>query len=156
MEADPPNGGYLKSVLFAGHEVVASGLDFIHGTGKGALQLAVSLEGGRIVGSVKKEDGQPASDAMAIAIGTEGRPSYHEMPADKSGEFVFKLAPGKYRLYVLEGARAILSDAASMMELLRPLESLSVPATVADGEKHQVSLVWITNARLQEEIRRRR
>jgi hypothetical protein len=155
VEADPPNGGYLKSAMFAGHEIVSSGLDFSHATSKGALQLLISLEGGRIVGSVKKEDGQPASNAIAIAIGAEGRATYHEMAVDKAGEFAFKLAPGKYRLYALEGNRVIPSDSASMMELLRPLESLSVSATVADGEKHQLSLVLITNARLQEGIRRR-
>jgi hypothetical protein len=156
VEVEPPDGGYLKSVMFAGHEAMATGIDFTKAIGKGSLQLTISLEGGRVVGGVKKEGGQPAPDVLVVALGIGGRGSYHETMSDKAGEFAFKLAPGKYRFYALEGTRGLAMEAASLLDLLTPLGNFGASATVADGERQQVSLTAISSARLQEEIRRRR
>lgn len=156
VEVAPLNGAYLKSATLAGKDVLSTGIDFREGTHNGALQIVVSLFSGRVSGTVKKEDGQPAAGALVVAIPEHG-PSAGRDPqivSDQNGGFILNLGPGKYRLYAWEGAPRLNLNIAVSAALLKQFESLSAAITVAENDRLKATLTWISNAQVEARIQR--
>ena len=158
VETEPPSGAYVKSATFAGHDVLANGLDLTKGVSKGQLEIVVGLQTARVSGTVRNEAGEPAAGVLVMAISTTrpyGLNGPPEMATDAAGQYSFKLAPGTYQLFAWETVRGLDLNGQSAAAFLKQFASLGTPVTVAEDDRKQAPLRLISTTRLQEELRRR-
>jgi len=123
---------YLKSVQLGGHDVLGPGLDLTTGTARGALEILLSPDGGRIDGNVVSEQKTPWPGARVVLVPTGAlrpRPDlYKETTADPYGHFALTgIPPGEYKLFAWQEMEL---EAYQDPAFLRPYEDQGGPVTV--------------------------
>jgi large repetitive protein len=96
-----PKGAYVKGVKFGGRDVTNADIDLTSGTG-GAMEIAVSNDGGEVSGTVRDGNGDPARGAVVQLWPADGEGA-RTVKSDESGGFHFiGLPPTDYRLAAWE------------------------------------------------------
>ncbi|MGE5570722.1 MAG: carboxypeptidase regulatory-like domain-containing protein [Rhodospirillales bacterium] len=98
---------YLKAARVGGMNVLDRSLDLTRGDVPGPIELLVSEAGGRVEGTVLKDDQQPAAGATVVLVPDSDRRHrsvlFRSTFADDSGNFVLRgIPPGNYRLLAWE------------------------------------------------------
>jgi hypothetical protein len=98
---------YVKAARLGGGDVLESGVDLSRGDVPGALDVLLSAAGGRVEGTVLKDNQQPASGAAVVLVPDAQRRGrtdlFRSAAADDAGRFVLRgVPPGDYRLLAWE------------------------------------------------------
>jgi hypothetical protein len=110
LKVEPlPENAYVKTVVLDGTLLADRILDFSHGARSASLKVVVSPNGATVSGTVLEKPGEPAENLMGAVYLVQDpediRPE-NIGKVDEKGKFSFKaLAPGKYRLFVLDATR---------------------------------------------------
>ncbi|HTB13877.1 MAG TPA: carboxypeptidase regulatory-like domain-containing protein [Bryobacteraceae bacterium] len=99
--ANMPDGYYIKSMRFAGRDVVRRELDLTSGAG-GTLEIQLSAKPAAITGTVRDSNGDPAANAI-VNVWTGDDPEVRQVLTDEAGRFTVRnLAPGEYHAVAWE------------------------------------------------------
>jgi len=131
---------FVDSVTIGTKNFVDTGID-VHG-GTVAVDIAVSSEPGVIEGTVTSEKGQPAADAMVVAVPEAGfrkqASRYQKVSTDQGGKFAVRsLRPGVYTLFAWEHLE---DDEYRDADFIKPYESRGVEVKVEKASRQNVSL----------------
>ena len=104
-----PEEYYVKSARQGGSEVLESGLTVSHSQTTAPLDIVLSLDGGRVDGSVLQEQ-NPVGGAMVVLVPDPPRRDRQEMyslkPSDALGRFsMLGLPPGDFKLFAWENVQ---------------------------------------------------
>lgn len=135
---------YVKSVLWGGKEVPASGLD---SASAAPLSIAVSAEGAaRVEGSVQDSAGKPAPYALVTLFPLDGSAlSALTGQAGADGDFVFEaVRPGSYKMLAWESSGSALVMQSAGLEALKPLDGKSATVTLGPGAREKTRLTWVS------------
>ncbi len=144
-----PQDSYLKAARFAGEDVREAGLSLGAGQPSGSLELLVSSAGGRIDGSVLKEQ-QAFSGAQVVLIPEPPRRGipqfYRTTPTDQNGQFTLRgIPPGEYKLFAWEEVEV---GAYQDSEFLRSYEDRGKPVRLEERSRLSVQLELISSDKL--------
>ena len=97
-----PDGTYVKSIHFAGEEVIKTGLDLSSGSG-GQIEIILSPNAADVAGVVHKENGDAAT-GVRVTIWSPNDPDLLKTAnTDQNGAFKIRnLGPGEYRIAAWE------------------------------------------------------
>jgi hypothetical protein len=145
-------GAYVKSMRFGDQDVSGGRLDLTQQTG-GALSILCGTDVGRIKGSVQKENGEPAAQAV-ITLSPEGahegrRDLYYQLNSDQSGTFEYQdIAPGDYKVFAWEGGdqEMLLS-----IEFRKAFESRAAAISISPAGNVSIQLKMIPMADIEAE-----
>ena len=144
-----PAAYYVKSVLYDGKEVPATGLD----AGSAAtLSIVVSAAGAaKLDGKVLDASGNPAAYATVTLFPLDGAAlSALTGYSDAHGDFDFAaVRPGQYRALAWEedGFAPLLQSAG--MEALKPLDAWSKVVELKAGGRESIELHWVSSEEKQ-------
>jgi protocatechuate 3,4-dioxygenase beta subunit len=131
-----PNGSYVKSIAFAGHDVTNQDLDLTSGAG-GALEVTLSPDAGDVTGTVRNAKGDPLPGALVQIWPADGE-SARSVKADDAGGFQFhSLAPADYRVAAWE---AIDDDLAGYPAFRARFSAQALPVAIAQRGHSQVDV----------------
>lgn len=96
-------GGYVKSIVHGGRDVLSETLDLTNGA-SGSLVVTVSTNGGSVEGTVNDASGQPAPEQIVLLIPDAPRTDLLKRSvSNAAGHFQLgAIAPGRYRVYALK------------------------------------------------------
>ncbi|MBV8897050.1 MAG: carboxypeptidase regulatory-like domain-containing protein [Acidobacteriaceae bacterium] len=162
LNANPPDGTYLKSVRFGNQEILGKELDVTQGFGQ--VSLVFSYGVAEVDGTVQLPQNTPAAaDSVATAqplttpefqialvpqTPHEDRSGTYFGNSGGGGAFSIKgVAPGRYHAYALEQM-----DYGQMEnpDVLKLLESKGVEIDVNENDKKQIQLPLITEDEMQQ------
>ena len=135
---------YVKSVLWDGKEVPATGLDSALGA---SLSIVVSAESAaRLEGTVQDSGGKPAPYALVTLFPLDGSAmSAVTGQAGDGGDFVVEgVRPGTYKILAWESNGSALVIQGAGLEALKPLDGKSVTVTLAPGGREKTRLTWVS------------
>jgi protocatechuate 3,4-dioxygenase beta subunit len=100
-----PPDAYIKAAHAGGEDALASGVNV--SKARAGLELVISLNGGRIQGTVTKSDGSPFAGATVVIDPEKpvkgSRGGVRTTNTDQNGNFTVRgLAPGGYQVYAWE------------------------------------------------------
>jgi hypothetical protein len=131
---------FLKSVVAGGRDVSESGF---RASGGGTILDLVASDSGAAIGGVATDPkGEPAADALVVAVPEErfrNHPErYRKADSDQSGRFALRgLPPGDYILFAWQD---VDGEAYLNPEFLKTYESQGKPLHVKAGEHASVQL----------------
>jgi hypothetical protein len=141
---DPlPDGVWIKSAVIGDRDVLHGELSMPDGP-QGALRILLTSNGAQVSGTVS-EDNHPHRATVVLAPDSRelrgSARAYRVASAQEQGTFVFRsVPPGAYRLFAFEDVEPYAwLDA----DLLRQVEALGEPVTLAEGEHASRQLVLI-------------
>jgi hypothetical protein len=106
-----PDGAYVKSVHFDGHDITGEDLNLASGAG-GLLEIVLSPDAAAVSGIVRGADGEAAAGATVQVCAGDDTVKY--VSANENGEYkVGGLPPGDYRILAWEEVEPGLSLDAS-------------------------------------------
>jgi hypothetical protein len=125
---------YLKSVKLGGHDALGPGLDLTTGTARGPLEILISPEGGRIEGTVVRDQNTPWPSARVVLVPSGVlRPRtdlYKQRMSDPYGQFAITgIPPGEYKLFAWQEVEL---EAYQDPDFLRLYEDQGVTVTVQE------------------------
>lgn len=129
---------YVKNVTYGGETQTGDKID-LRSAREGGLEITLSPNVAKLQGSVAISD--DASEELTIVL-VDGAQIIHETGTDQKGRFqIAAVAPGKYRLYAIEG----FDDGEwGRPELAKALEAKSVELELKESETKQVSVPAIS------------
>jgi len=140
-------GFYVKEARFNQADVLGQPLRFFAG-GTGTLEIVLSSKAGNIDGTTVDASMRVASGSQVVLVPERERTRtdlYKTAASDANGRFHFlSVPPGDYRLF---GWEALESYAYFDQELLRRVESQSVPVHVSESAGNNVTLKIISTSR---------
>jgi hypothetical protein len=139
-----PAAYYVKSVLYDGKEVPATGLEAVSDA---SLSIVVSAAGtSRLDGKVLASAGKPATYALVTLFPTDGiAMSALTGVTDASGDFVFPaVRPGQYKVLAWEASGLALVLQGAGLEALKPLDAKSATVRLKPGGRETVQLNWVS------------
>jgi hypothetical protein len=140
-----PSGFYIKSARFNNQDVLSQPLRFSGGVG-GALEIVISSKAGQLEGTATSNRAATAGARVVLVPERDrGRTDlYKTTAADAAGHFTFRnIPPGDYRVF---GWEALESYAYFDRELLRRVESQSVPVHVSESAASNITVNVIAAA----------
>lgn len=119
----------------------------IRGT-QATLEVTISTRGAQVQGTVKREDGLPATGVWVVLLPEEAhRNEFHlfkQTITDSYGRFSIRgIAPGDYKLFSWEQVEA---NAWEDPDFLKPFEKSGRNVSVQEGGGKSVELVAIRSA----------
>ena len=135
-----PAAYYVKSVVYDGKEVPASGFE---AAADATLLVAVSAGGAsRLDGKVLDAAGKPATYALVTLFPTDGiAMSALTGVTDANGTFVFPaVRPGQYKVLAWEANGSALMLQSAGMDALKPLDAKSATVKLKPGGRETVQL----------------
>jgi uncharacterized surface anchored protein len=140
--------GYVKSIRFAGRDLVHRELDLSAGGG-GTLDIVLSSNPASVAGTVRNSDGEPLAD-VAINSWTKDDPEIRTARTDSSGRFTLRnLAPGEYRVIAWESIdRGVIENPAFRASF----ESQATVVTLQEGSAENADLKVVTKAASDAEV----
>lgn len=136
-----PDGYYVKSIRFAGRDLVHRELDL---SGGGAvLEVVLSAKPASISGTVRNSDGDPAADVFVNAWSKDD-PDIRTARTDASGRFTLRnLPPGDYRVIAWESIdRGVIENPA----FRAGFESQAATKILQEGSQETVDLKVVSKA----------
>jgi hypothetical protein len=140
--ANIPRGWYVKSIRYAGKEIIDVATEFKAGTDPSALEIVLSNRGATIAGRVMDERGEPVRGARIVIVPTD--PARWGMfrdyvPSSPTG--TFRLGPqraGDYTVVAVgpSGAMPQPVDRARFAQLIQAGERI----TVGENEERALDL----------------
>jgi hypothetical protein len=132
--------GYVKSIRFAGRDLVRRELDLSSGGG-GALEIVLSSNPASIAGTVRNSDGEPVADATVNAW-TKDDPEIRTARTDASGRFTLRnLAPGEYRVISWESIeRGVIENPVFRASF----ETQAATVTLQEGSMENADLKFVS------------
>ena len=145
----PPEGTYLKSVLFQKQDISGQELD-LNQSVSGELDIILRYGPAEVAGTVRPSDDASASSATEVVLIPEvlgvDESGVETASADQNNSFSVKnLKPGKYRAVALASFDLMQLQ---NPDLLKQLQSLGQPVELKENEKKQISLERIPAADL--------
>ncbi len=135
-----PEDYYLKSVLFAGHEMPVD--NFVVSGRRGDVELVLSPAGGHIEGTLFDSNDQPTRGSVLLVpdFGDPGPPElFRRRSAGSDGKFNFRgVPPGSYRLLAMENLD--MDDQVNDPDFARRVVGRGDQILVGEGGKYTVSL----------------
>ena len=136
-----PEEFYLRSARLGGADVLEGGLSVSHTQSTGTLELVLTLNGGRIDGTVVSRQ-QPFSGALVTLIpnppNRDRDELYSSTTSDQLGRFSMPgLPPGDYKLFAWE---EIEGESFKDSEFLKTYESQGKPVHIREREQQAVQL----------------
>jgi hypothetical protein len=110
-----PKEYYIKSARLGGLDVLQTGLNISHGQVLGQLEITLTPDGGRVDGTVLKEQ-KPSGEALVVLVPDPPLRSHEELyrfeRSDHLGRFsMLGLPPGDFKLFAWEPIEGVnLSD----------------------------------------------
>jgi uncharacterized surface anchored protein len=140
--------GYVKSIRFAGRDLVHRELDLSAGGG-GTLDIVLSSNPASVAGTVRNSDGEPLAD-VAVNAWTKDDPEIRTARTDSSGRFTLRnLAPGEYRVIAWESIdRGVIENPAFRASF----ESQATVVTLQEGSAENADLKVVTKAASDAEV----
>ena len=140
--------GYVKSIRFAGRDLIRRELDLSAGGG-GSLEIVLSSNPASISGTVRNSDGEPVADA-AVNAWTKDDPEIRTARTDASGRFTLRnLGPGEYRVIAWESLdRGVIENPAFRASF----EGQATVVTLQEGSAESADLKVVTKAASDVEI----
>jgi hypothetical protein len=138
-----PAGAYIKSAIY-GKKDALGGFDLARTGGDEKLEIVVGVNGARISGVVRDEQGK-VLDAVVTLIPDPPQPQvaslYQLAQADETGRFLFQgVPPGKYRLCAWEE----LEEGAQFdPDVTAPFQARSTALDLAEGERKELEVARI-------------
>ena len=134
--------GYVKSIRFAGRDLVHRELDLSAGGG-GTLEIVLSSKPASVSGTVRNSDGEPFADVTVNAWAKDD-PEIRTARTDLSGRFTLRnLAPGEYRVIAWESLdRGVIENPAFRASF----ESQATVVTLQQGSAESADLKVVTKA----------
>jgi hypothetical protein len=135
---------YVKSMRFAGQEVLDTGLDLTRGAVEVPVEIVLSPSGGRINGVVVNSEMHAANAAQVVLIpeAREQERLYKISSTDQYGQFELRgVAPGDYRLFAFENIEP--GDFQSP-DFVKRYGSSGVKVTIRDGSREAQQLKLIS------------
>src|SRR6185436_12862092 len=137
-------GFYVKEARFSQTDVLGQPLRFFAG-GSGSLEIVLSSKAGSLEGTTVDTQMRGAAGAQVVLVPERERQRtdlYKTAASDANGQFLFRsVPPGDYRLF---GWDALESYAYFDQELLRRVESQSIPVHVSESAGNNVTLKVIS------------
>lgn len=146
-----PEDAYLKDVRVGDQSILTSGLEITGGQIPGNLHVMVSAEGGRLDGTVMKDEKPFVGAAVVLvpddaAMRKEGR-WYKETTADQYGNFSLRgIRPGDYKIFAWE---TIEPGAYEDPAFLQRFEAQGKAVEVKEGTQRSVQLSVISESQSQ-------
>jgi hypothetical protein len=142
-----PEGAYLKSVDFNGHEALGHELDCT-GLTTGTLRVVLGTDGGKVEGHVSRED-KPAVGATVVLVPAGPNRRYPEAvrrgSSDDTGRFTVKdVPPGDYLAFAWE---KVEDDAWFDADFLKAAQSHAVKVQIRPKATEPVELKLIPAAK---------
>jgi len=139
-----PEDYYVKSVRAGGSEVLESGLTVSRGQSPARLEIVLSPDGGRVEGTVLKEQ-VPVARAWVVLAPDPAHRDRAEMYSMKETDMLgrFSLAglpPGDYTLFAWE---PVQGTSYFDPDFLEPFEGLGRPIHVEEAQRQAVQLALI-------------
>jgi hypothetical protein len=140
--------GYVKSIRFAGRDLVRRELDLSAGGG-GTLDIVLSSKPASLSGTVRNADGEPVADVTVNAWAKDD-PEIRTTRTDASGHFTLRnLAPGEYRVIAWESIeRGIIENPAFRASF----DSQATVVTLQGGSAENADLKIVPKAASEAEI----
>ncbi|HOK46590.1 MAG TPA: carboxypeptidase-like regulatory domain-containing protein [Bryobacteraceae bacterium] len=133
---------YLKAVRLGGMDVSGGHVNLTQGGVPGPLEIVLSAAGGRVEGTVLRDDQQPAAGATVVLVPDSERRHrsdlFRSAVADDSGSFVLRgIPPGNYRLLAWED----VEDGAWLdPDFLRGFERSGETLSISERSRHKPQL----------------
>jgi len=145
--ANLPEGAYVKSMRFAGADILHANLDLSAGAG-GQLEVVLSSNGAAISGVVRNSEGQPAPGAT-VQIWTGADEAAQSVVTDEDGAFhLAGLAPGDYRVIAWEATDDdLLADPAFRARF----EGQATAVSLHEGSRQTVEVKSVARAAIEAE-----
>ena len=139
---------YVKSMRFAGQEVLDTGLDLTRGAAEVPVEIVLSPTGGRVNGIVVNSEMRAANGAQVVLIpeAREQERLYKITSTDQYGQFEVRgVAPGDYKLFAFENIEP--GDFQSP-DFVKRYGNSGVKVTIRDGgrEAQQLKLISAEDA----------
>jgi hypothetical protein len=141
-----PEAYYVKSVRQGGSDVLESGLTISRSQPPSRLEIVLSPEGGRVEGTVSKEQ-NPVSGAWVVLAPDPPQRDREEMystkTTDTNGRFsMLGLSPGDYKLFAWE---LVQGRNYSDPDFFKAFEDRATPVHIQEGQQQTVQLDVITS-----------
>jgi protocatechuate 3,4-dioxygenase beta subunit len=139
-----PAAYYVKSVLYDGKEVPATGFEAVS---HASLSIVVSAAGAsRLDGKVLDSPGKPATYALVTLFPVDAiAMSALTGCTDANGDFVFSaVRPGQYKVLAWESYGSALMLQGAGLESLKPLDAKSATVKLESGGRETVQLNWVS------------
>jgi len=138
---NPPEGAYVKSMLYGDQEVGDDGIDLSGGVA-GTLQVTLSVAGAQVDGVVHGSDDKPVSGATVVLVPDSRKYSlFKDARTGDNGSYTFKgIAPGDYKILAWED---IEPGAYQDPEFLKRYESKAEKLSLKAGDRKSVTLKLI-------------
>jgi hypothetical protein len=145
-----PDGYCVKSMRFAGRDVVHRELDLSSGAG-GTLEIQLSAKPAAITGTVRNSNGDPVSSAI-VQVWSKDDPEVRPALTDDAGHFTLRnFAPGEYRVIAFESIeRGVIENPTFRSSF----EGQVAVVTLQEGSKENVDLKPIPKAAVDAEVAR--
>jgi hypothetical protein len=139
-------GAFLKTARMGGEDVLETGITLPSKAG-GQLEIVMSVNGGRIEGSVLDSENLPAAAVTVVLVPPEKRRKnstfYKTAVSDAQGRFTLQgIAPGDYKLFAWDD---VDSGAWQDPEFLAPFEARGTKVAVTEGTTLAIEVKLIVN-----------
>jgi uncharacterized surface anchored protein len=143
-----PDGYYLKSIRFAGRDLLHREVDLSAGVA-GALEILLSAKPASISGTVRNSDGDPVADAT-VNVWSKDDPDIRAARTDASGHFTVRnFAPGEYRVIAWESIdRGVIENPAFRASF----ESQAGVVTLQEGSQETADLKVVSKGASDAEV----
>ncbi len=145
-----PDGYCVKSMRFAGRDVVHRELDLSSGAG-GTLEIQLSAKPAAITGTVRNSNGDPVSSAI-VQVWSKDDPEVRPALTDDAGHFTLRnFAPGEYRVIAFESIeRGVIENPTFRASF----EGQAAAVTLQEGSQENADLKLIPKAAVDAEVAR--
>ena len=143
-----PTGYYVKTIRFAGRDLVHRELDLSAG-GAGALEIVLSAKPASVAGTVRNSDGDPVTDAT-VNLWSKDDPDVRTARTDASGHFTLpNLAPGECRVIAWESIdRGVIENPAFRASF----ENQAAVVTLQEGSQETADLKVVSKIASDAEV----
>jgi len=143
-----PDGYCIKSMRFAGRDVIHRELDLSSGAG-GTLEIQLSAKPASLGGTVRNSHGDPVSSAI-VQVWSKDDPEIRPALTDDAGHFKLRnFPPGEYRVIAFESIERGVSENPTFRA---SFEGQAAAATLQEGSQENVDLKLIFKAAVDAEV----
>jgi hypothetical protein len=139
-----PEEYYIRSARLGGVDVLETGLNISHSQAAGQLEITLTLDGGRVDGTVLKEQ-KPFGGALVVLVPDPPLRNHEELysfkRSDSLGRFsMLGLPPGDFKLFAWEPVYGVNFNDQDYIKLY---EDHGTPAHIEEKRQQSVQLELI-------------